>query len=663
MSKEPKASSDPGASDLIKPPRFMGLRIDRQQVIRAFFSLSAAATIVTLFLIMWSLVTEGPFRLKKQFGFLPVPTLKGGFLDTYRWELEVYRKAGLEFCDHVKKPLTEHETIFSRLKRAVGAELNTISKISRDRRDAAILAKTHVEERSALQREALVEALGKAEPATPPEKIEELRKAVREATAREVMAEVLPPLFTEAEKLKLLDELRGLQPDQDDFPPFIQELITESAKQDGLAREKFAAFVNAVDEFEVAPDPIIEVHNAMKELALATKELAVQQHMSEDAVAQLLAAAATARTPEEKAAFEKDAAQTDTSAIDFKGRIDPLLAKLADYEKLIPSYLATVKKVMAGMPSKPQTGEARALLAKARKDLPEHIKTVESSLPHMKEWKWDKPIPLMQSLTAFLFGGDWITNSSWQDFYGMVPLLTGSLLISLTALVIALPFSIAAAIYVNQFATLREQEVIKPLIEFIQAIPSVVLGFIGISVVGDLIKSTSEVEWLQWIPGFPVSERLNMFNAGCLLALMAVPTMFSLAEDAINNVPRAFSEASEALGATKIQTVFRVIVPAATSGILAAILLGLGRIIGETMVVLLVAGNRIAIPDFSDGIGTVFQPAHTLTGIIAQELGEVSRGSPHWQALFMVGIVLFAISLFINWASRLVVRKFQLPKI
>jgi phosphate transport system permease protein len=191
----------------------------------------------------------------------------------------------------------------------------------------------------------------------------------------------------------------------------------------------------------------------------------------------------------------------------------------------------------------------------------------------------------------------------------------------------------------------------------------VVLGFIGISVVGDLIKSTSQVEWLQWIPGFPVQERLNMFNAGCLLALMAIPTMFSLAEDAINNVPRAFSEASEALGATKLQTVFRVIVPASMSGILAAMLLGLGRIIGETMVVLLVAGNRIAIPDFSDGIGTVFQPAHTLTGIIAQELGEVSRGSSHWQALFMVGILLFAISLFINWAARLLVRKFQLPKI
>ena len=186
---------------------------------------------------------------------------------------------------------------------------------------------------------------------------------------------------------------------------------------------------------------------------------------------------------------------------------------------------------------------------------------------------------------------------------------------------------------------------------------------IGISVLGDLLKSMSEAAWLQWIPGFPIQERLNIFNAGCLLALMAVPTIYSLAEDAINNVPRAFSEASEALGATKLQTVFRVVVPSASSGILAAMLLGLGRIFGETMVVLLVAGNRLSIPDFSDGPGVVFQPAGTMTGIIAQELGEVSRGESHWQALFMVGILLFAVSLVINAAARIIVRKFAVPRI
>ena len=277
-------------------------------------------------------------------------------------------------------------------------------------------------------------------------------------------------------------------------------------------------------------------------------------------------------------------------------------------------------------------------------------------------WNFQKPVSYLDVIVAFFFGDAWITNSSWQDFFGFVPLLAGSVLIALIAVLIATPFSVVAAVYTNQFASAREQEFIKPIIEFIQAIPSVVLGFIGISVLGDAIKSVSEYGWLQWVPGFPIQERLNMFNAACLLALMAVPTMYSLAEDALNNVPRSYMDASDALGATKLQTVFCVIVPAARSGIAAAVLLGLGRVIGETMVVLLVAGNRIAIPDFSVGPGVIFQPAHTLTGIIAQELGEVSRGSAHWQALFMVGIVLFLISLVVNWCARAFVRSFELYK-
>lgn len=650
-------------SDLLKPPGFLGLSIDRQKLIKMFFGTCSVVTIVTLVLIMWSLVSEGPLKVDKAFGFLPYPTLKGGFLDTYQHELEVYRKAGLEFCDHIQKPLTEHETLFSQLKRALSSELNTVAQVARERRDAALLVKSHVEDKAALQREALEEALEKTEPATPPEQIEELRKAVSAATTHAVETEPMPGVFTPEEQEKLRVELRALQPDQAEFPPFIQSLLTEASAKDAAAQEKFAALVSAVDAFEVAAEPIIELHNTMKETAVATKEAAVQQHMAEEAKAQLLEAAAEAKTPEQRANFEKEAAETDTAPIDYKSAVEPLTAKLPDYAALLPGYLEAVKKAMDALPQKYETEDARDLVAKVRDDFPKHLKTVEASPQRMEEWQWDKPVPLTQALMSFLFGGDWITNSSWQDFYGVMPLLTGSLVISITALLIALPFSVAAAIYVNQFATLREQELVKPLIEFIQAIPSVVLGFIGISVLGDLIKDTSHSAWLQWVPGFPVQERLNMFNAGVLLALMAIPTMFSLAEDAINNVPKAFSEASEALGATKLQTVFKVIVPASISGILAAMLLGLGRIIGETMVVLLVAGNRIAIPNFSDGIGTVFQPAHTLTGIIAQELGEVSRGSSHWQALFMVGILLFFISLFINWASRFVMKKFQLPKI
>ncbi len=216
-----------------------------------------------------------------------------------------------------------------------------------------------------------------------------------------------------------------------------------------------------------------------------------------------------------------------------------------------------------------------------------------------------------------------------------------------------------AAIYINQFASAREQRLVKPAIEFISAIPSVVLGFFGIAVLGQALRALSQIEALSWVPGFPFSERLNALTAGCLLALIAVPTIFTLAEDALNNVPRAFKEASFALGASRMQTILRIVVPASLSGIVSAILLGLGRVIGETMVVLLCAGNRIAIPDFTQGLTAFVQPVHTMTGIIAQEMGEVVRGEIHYRALFMVGLVLFFIALLINFLAQKIVRKYR----
>jgi phosphate transport system permease protein len=145
-----------------------------------------------------------------------------------------------------------------------------------------------------------------------------------------------------------------------------------------------------------------------------------------------------------------------------------------------------------------------------------------------------------------------------------------------------------------------------------------------------------------------------------LLALIAVPTIFTLAEDALQNVPKAFKEASFALGATRLQTIVRIIVPASLSGIISAVLLGLGRVIGETMVVLLCAGNRIAIPDFTAGLAVITQPVHTMTGIIAQEMGEVVQGSIHYRALFVVGLVLFFLSLTINFLAQKIVRKYRI---
>lgn len=278
----------------------------------------------------------------------------------------------------------------------------------------------------------------------------------------------------------------------------------------------------------------------------------------------------------------------------------------------------------------------------------------------MQAWKHDEPIPLSRSLTSFLFGRQWLTASFWQDWYGILPLFVGSLLVSLIALAIAVPLGIAAAIYVSEIASAREKNFIKPYIEFISAIPSVVLGFFGVAVLGSALRGLSQLSFMSWFPGFPMSERLNSLTAGCLLALMAVPTIFSLAEDAINNVPKHFKEASYALGANRFQTITRILVPASLSGIISAILLGFGRVIGETMVVLLCAGNRIAIPDFTEGLGAFFQPVHTMTGIIAQEMGEVVNGSIHYRALFMVGIMLFLLSLAINYVAQIIVRRYRI---
>jgi len=275
----------------------------------------------------------------------------------------------------------------------------------------------------------------------------------------------------------------------------------------------------------------------------------------------------------------------------------------------------------------------------------------------LREWNPNEPMPAYRGITSFLFGTNWITASFWQDWYGIIPLLVGSIMVAAVALLFAVPLGVCSAIYVSEVAARGEKSLIKPYIEFISAIPSVVLGFFGIAVVGQAVRALSQMPFMKWVPFFPISERLNVFTAGTLLALMAVPTIFTLAEDALRNVPRGFKEASYALGANRLQTIARVLVPASLSGIISAILLGLGPVIGETMVVLLCAGNRIAIPDFTQGLGAFFQPVHTMTGIIAQEMGEVVRGSIHYRALFMVGLVLFALTLGINYlAQRLVAR-------
>ena len=333
-----------------------------------------------------------------------------------------------------------------------------------------------------------------------------------------------------------------------------------------------------------------------------------------------------------------------------------LRASAPVFDEVAASLHAKISALLENPP--PLTdAKARKSLAAWTTETREYLGSFGAVSQALREWDPTAPVPWYRSVASFLFGRDWITASFWQDWYGIIPLLVGSLMVAIVALTIAVPFGVAGAIYVSEVAARGEKSFIKPYIEFISAIPSVVLGFFGIAVVGQAIRALSGSSWFSWVPFFPISERLNVFTAGCLLALMAVPTIFTLAEDALRNVPRGFKEASYALGANRLQTIGRVLVPASLSGIVSAVLLGLGRVIGETMVVLLCAGNRIAIPDFSQGVAAFFQPVHTMTGIIAQEMGEVDQGSIHYRALFMVGLVLFTITLGINYfAQRLVMR-------
>ena len=242
--------------------------------------------------------------------------------------------------------------------------------------------------------------------------------------------------------------------------------------------------------------------------------------------------------------------------------------------------------------------------------------------------------------TEFFGSPKWTPTSDHKPSYGALALIAGTASVTGLAVLTAVPFSLGAAIYIGEFATGRTRETLKVLVELLAAIPSVVWGFIGLSIMNPLI-----------IKVFNVPIGLNVLNAGIILGLMAAPIMTTLAEDALKAVPDAYREASEALGATKWQTTLRVILPASKSGLMAAILLGVGRGFGETMAVLMASGHSINLPT------SPFDSVRALTATIAAELGETARGSDHYQALFTLGILLFAVTFVINLLADTFVRR------
>ena len=510
--------------------RVFGLTFD--DLVRYFFAGNASVAIVVLALIMIFLLKEG-----------------AGFFGQNQENISIYRKAGLEYVDLMRRPVQD----FQILKRAVGklrlARLNAMLAAGKPLEDASVALESFDAWES------------------------ELGRSVREAQG------LVSDLTEAASAIKTKAQIAADQVER-------KEMLLRAGKQ------------------SEADTVVVQEIDFQQELKVLT------------------------------------------------GTRPQWVEAAADFDQKLQSAIGV------GRASAWAKGDAA--MEKLFGRMESFLKDLRAVDGRLSSWRWDAPVNFREAVVGFLFGTEWLTASFWQDWYGMLPLLSGSMLVSLIAMTLAVPLALGAAIYTTEVASRAERAWIKPYIEFISAIPSVVLGLFGIAVLGSAVRSFSQWEVLNWVPGFPMSERLNSLTAGCLLALMSIPTIFSLAEDALVNVPRHLKEASFALGATRLQTLLRVLIPAALSGIISAILLGFGRVIGETMVVLLCAGNRIQIPDFSDGLGAIFQPVHTMTGIIAQEMGEVASGSIHYRALFMVGIVLFVISLVINFFAQRVVRNFKL---
>ena len=537
----------------------------KDELIKYFFFGSACISIIVLGLIMLSLYSQS----------IGVNPAQGFFGQNYR-NLLVYRQAGLEFVDIVKK------------------ETNALDGLSQNLADARLTEFKRLLVEGARQGKSEDQSLADANAALGPFDAYAGKFSGLDSSLTDIISNLSDTAMSTAATLKIVEDKKAEK-----------QLYLRSGK----------------------PDLAEKVTYEEVDLAAAVKPMIDAIPSLQDANGKFAAAL-------------DDFSETPPPALD-----GPMKASLAGFDQQVRSLALEV---------------------------PGYQKQIEA-------WDAVKPLPWYAGITDFFFNTQWLTASSWQNYYGILPLLVGSMLISIVALVIAVPLGVGAGIYINQIATPWEQHIIKPAIEFISAVPSVVLGFFGVAVLGEALHGYSEQgllvfmpqsfadslpNWLHSILSFSFlphfEQRLNILTAGILLAFMAIPTIFTLTEDAINNVPRSFKEASYALGANRLQTIWRIILPASLSGVISAVLLGFGRVIGETMVVLLCAGNRIAIPPMSAGLMIVFQPVHTMTGIIAQELGEAENGSIEWRALFMVGLLLFVISLVINYLAQQVVHKYKI---
>lgn len=613
-------------------------------LIRTFFGGNAALAMIILLMICFFLVKEAMY-----------------FFPDYRTELELHRKTGGEVTTLVRQYLDRGRVVLNEIQSArdleeaeTAADLvrrrdlynqfaGRLDVLAADSIDAWYDAKDALEEAGEQEQEGARQSLEAA--------VSGYQATVaREFAGLDTHQTVSDPATREWLQSALLERT----PDGADSPRIID---LEKSIQRHLG-----PFDRGIATMRKSSETLESAWQELRGISERNRSIAEDHRTAEDRRNALLEGAAALSTSGQHEKAEHTVNQANAISLeapDYEALTAPIHDKLPDIITSIEEMAARWREAAAGFPAKPVSRQAASKLARARDSVSELDQLAAACVAQLSDWRHDRDVPLSDAIFGFFTGKDWQTNAALQDRYGLLPLLAGSMVISLLALLFAVPLAICGAIYVNQIGTSLEQSCFKPIIEFIQAIPSVVLGFFGITVLGEGIFQLGQLELLSWIPGFPMESRLNIITASLLLALMAIPTMFTLAEDALNNVPRTFRDASIALGASRLQTTLRVVTPAATSGMIAAVLLGFGRVIGETMVVLLVAGNRIEIPDFTKGIALIFEPAHTMTGIIAQETGETGQGSLHWRALFMVGLVLFFISLATNFTAQRVLRRFS----
>lgn len=247
------------------------------------------------------------------------------------------------------------------------------------------------------------------------------------------------------------------------------------------------------------------------------------------------------------------------------------------------------------------------------------------------------------SVVEFFTSADWAPSAYESPRYGILSMVVSSVLVTFLAMLIAVPIGVGAAAYLAEFAPPKVEQLVKPAIEMLAAIPSVTIGFLGIVLLGPILAET-----------FGTTNGLNALNGAILMAIMALPTIISISEDAMYAIPKAYKEASYALGANKWETLVRVVIPASASGIIASVMLGMGRVIGETMAVLMATGNAVAMPE------SIFSSVQPLTATIAIEMGEVPYDTPHYYSLFALGVILFVITLLINMAADRITSSFKI---